>query len=81
VSPEAKTDAITQGAASLPAWAAIMSWFLGITVEKWLAVAGILFIALQAAFLVWRWRRAVRREDERIANGDPPPPTTDNAKL
>lgn len=30
-------------------------WFL--TLNEWVAVASIVYIALQAAHLVWRWRR------------------------
>lgn len=78
--PEAKHDAAVQGAASLPSVAAIVTWLLGVPVEKWVALAGLLFIGLQAAYMAWKWRRDIRRERERLRRGDPPP-TTDKGAL
>lgn len=34
----------------------------GLPLSDWLVVASIGFIILQAAFLVWKWRRAARRD-------------------
>lgn len=80
--PEAKHDAISQGAASLPSMAAIAAWLLGVPLEKWVALAGLMFILLQAAYMGWKWRRDIRREDERLRRGEPPPPSTsDKATL
>lgn len=81
MTPEQKHDAISQSAASLPSFGAIMAWLLGVPIEKWVAVAGLLFILIQAGYMVWKWRRDVRREAERIKRHDPPPVTTDNATL
>jgi len=81
VTPQAKHDAAVQGAAALPSVGAIATWVLGVPIEKWAAVAGILFIGLQALVVLWRWRRDIRRERERIRRGEPPPPTTDRANL
>lgn len=82
MTPQAKHDAAVHGAASLPSLGAIGTWLFGVPLEKWAAVAGILFIGLQCVVLLWRWRRDIRREDERLRRGDPPPPTTsDKATL
>lgn len=70
-----------QGAASLPSWGAIMIWLTGVPVEKWAAAGGLLFIVLQGAYMAWKWRRDIRREDERLRRGEPPPLTTDKAAL
>ena len=77
---EAKHDALVQGAASIPSWAVIMTWLLGVSIEKWAAVAGIVFIGLQCGYLLWKWRRDHNRESERIARNGPPP-TTDKGDL
>jgi len=82
VTPEHKHEALMQGAASLPSWGAIGIWLLGVPVEKWAAAAGICFIVVQMAYLGWKWRRDIRREDERLRRGEPPPPSTsDKATL
>ena len=39
----------------------------GLPLSDWLVVASIGFIILQAAFLVWKWRRAARRDRERTS--------------
>ncbi len=82
MTPENKhDDALTQGAASLPSLGAIGAYLLGVPVEKWAATAGLVFIVLQAVYMLWKWRRDIRREDERLRRGEPPPPTTDKAAL
>ena len=81
MTPEGKHDALTQGAASLPSLGAIGAYLLGVPVEKWAAAAGLVFIMLQAVYMLWKWRRDIRREDERLRRGDPPPATTDKAAL
>ncbi|HRI16889.1 MAG TPA: hypothetical protein PL196_00045 [Burkholderiaceae bacterium] len=81
MSPEHRHDAAIQGAASIPSLGAIATWVLGVPVEKWAALAGIGFILVQIAYLGWKWRRDIRREDERLRRGEPPPETTDKAAL
>lgn len=76
---EAKQNVI-QGASSLPSWAAIITFLLGVPIEKWAALAGLVFILVQMGYLVWKWRRDHRREIERLSRGEPPP-TTDKAAL
>lgn len=80
MTPEAKHDAAVQGAASLPSLGAIFAWLAGVPVEKWAALAGLVFIVLQAVYLLWKWRRDMRREDERLRKGEAPP-TTDKGGL
>jgi len=79
VNHEAKNELIVQGVSSTPAWAAVMTWLFGVTLEKWVAVCGLVFLVLQAAYLVWKWRRDHRREAERLRRGDPPPNTDKGA--
>ena len=79
MNPEAKHNFI-QGVASLPSWAAILTWLLGVPIEKWAALGGLVFILVQTAYLLWKWRRDHKREAERIARNEAPP-TTDKAAL
>jgi hypothetical protein len=37
----------------------------GLPLSDWLVVASIAFVALQAGYLVWKWRRDARRDQER----------------
>lgn len=52
----------------------------GLPLSDWAVVATIGFVALQALYLIWKWRRDYLREEERKANGRPVP-ITDLAKL
>ena len=52
MTPENKHDALTQGAASLPSLGAIGAYLLGVPVEKWAATAGLVFIMLQAVYML-----------------------------
>jgi len=47
---------------SVPSVGAILIWASGLTIEKGVALMGGAFIALQAAYLLWRWRREARRD-------------------
>lgn len=63
MTPEQRHDAIVQTAAATPSILAIVATkLLSLPIEKWLGLAGIGFIVLQAAYLLWRWRRDIRRE-------------------
>lgn len=44
--------------ASVTAWA----WINGLTLDKWVAIATLVYIALQAAHLLWKWYRDWRRK-------------------
>lgn len=37
----------------------------GISLPDWVAIATLVYVVLQAAHLVWRWRRAAQREESR----------------
>lgn len=54
-----------------PSVAAVTAWVAGLTVEKWLGVLGIVFLALQIVGYLWRLRRDMRREDDRRASRMP----------
>lgn len=38
------------------------AWINGMTLEKWVAVATLIYIVLQAGHLVWRWYREWRKK-------------------
>lgn len=37
----------------------------GLPLSDWLVLASLAFVLLQAAYLVWKWRRDARRDEER----------------
>lgn len=43
----------------------------GLPLSEWLVVASLIFMALQAAYLIWKWRRDYRRDLARRAMGKP----------
>lgn len=55
---------------AIPSAGAIVIWLLAIPVEKWAAFAGLVFILLQALYMLWRWRRDIIRERARVAAED-----------
>lgn len=59
---EVKEEAASQAVKAVPAVAAATTTMvIGLTLNEWLAIASIAFIALQAVYLVWKWRREVKR--------------------
>ena len=60
-----KPDTIRSIAEATPATAAIMA--AGSNLDWWLKAFGIVFLILQALYLLWRWRRDVKREAARLA--------------
>lgn len=59
--------AVIEAARATPSVAAIIATLGGLTVEKWLALAGIGFIAVQAVVMIWRHIIFLRRERDRVA--------------
>jgi len=59
---------VGQTAMAAPSVLAVVSSWDQISVQDWLAIAGIIFIAFQAAYLAWRWHRDARREADRQAD-------------
>lgn len=66
-SAERTHDAGMEAARATPSVAAIIATIGGLTVEKWLAVAGIGFIVVQAVVMIWRHVIFLRRERDRVA--------------
>lgn len=58
---------VPQSIQALPSIGAIVIFLSGKDVNWWAAVLGMIFIAVQLAYALWRWRRDIRRERERIA--------------
>lgn len=52
-----------------PAVAAVGASLAGISLQDWLAIAGLIFLGLQAAYMFWRWRRDIRRDREAQLRG------------
>lgn len=53
---------VPQTIQALPSLGAILLWLAGKDVQWWAAVSGLLFIALQVGYLIWKWRRDIRRD-------------------
>ena len=66
LSAEQKNDLATAAYHSAPGAAAASSaGAVGLPLSDLLVLASIAFVALQAAYLVWKWRRDARRDQER----------------
>lgn len=76
LSAEQKHDVATAAYQAAPgAAAAGGARVMGMPLSDWLVMVSMLFVALQAAYLVWKWRRDARRdlehqEDRRRRNPD-----------
>lgn len=57
-----KQDIAQEGVKASPA-IAVTGWALmnGMTLEKWLALATLIYIGLQAGYLLWKWYREWKR--------------------
>ncbi len=66
LSAEQKHDLATAAYQTTPgAAAAGGARMMGLPLGDWLVLASIAFVVLQAAYLVWKWRRDARRGLER----------------
>lgn len=64
---EVKEEAASQAVKAIPAFTAAASTMVfGLTINEVLAVCSIAFIGLQAAYLIWKWRREAKREAVKI---------------
>ena len=65
LSAEQKHDLVNAGYHATPgAAAAGGARMMGLPLSDWLVLASIMFVLLQAAYLVWKWRRDARRDQE-----------------
>lgn len=77
LSAEQKHDIGVAAAQVAPgAVAASSARFIGLPLSDWAIIATIFFVALQAAYLIWKWRRDYLREIERKEKGLPAPATS-----
>lgn len=58
----AASAGVKAAATAAPSLTGIAMWLSDREMSFWTGVAGIAFIALQAAYLVWKWRRDIRRD-------------------
>lgn len=82
---EQRHEAAMQALNASPSIAAILATrVLDLSVDTLLGLAGIAFIAVQGAYLLWRWRRDYKRDLQRDLQRRPPgqpPPETDRGEL
>lgn len=69
VNPLNRHDTAVQIATAAPSVLAVV-WIkiLGLSINDWLGLFGIFFLVLQAGYLLWKWRRDIKRE----RRGQPP---------
>lgn len=58
---------VPQTIQSIPSVGAIVLYLSGKDVNWWAAVLGMVFILVQLFYVVWKWRRDIRRESERTS--------------
>lgn len=76
LSAEQRQDLAVAAAQSAPgAVVSSSARIADLPLSDWAIVATIGFVALQAFYLIWKWRRDYLREIERKANGRPVPET------
>lgn len=56
---------VPQTIQSLPSIGAIALYLSGKDVNWWAAVLGMVFILVQLFYVLWKWRRDIRRENDR----------------
>lgn len=63
----AASAVVANVATAAPSLTGILLWLSEKEINFWVGVWGVFFIWLQAAYVLWKWRRDVRRD--RIAAG------------
>lgn len=69
---------VPQSVQALPSIGAILIYLSGKDVNWWAAVIGMLFIVVQLLYVLWKWRRDIRRERERVAASRAPDEVSDD---
>jgi len=59
-----KQEVFTQAAHSAPSIAMIYAWLMSISLDQWYKGAGTCFILLQTLYLLWKWRKEVKKNNE-----------------
>lgn len=54
---------VPQTIQALPSLWAILIWLSGKDVNWWAAALGVVFILLQIVYMLWKWRRDIRRDE------------------
>jgi hypothetical protein len=59
-----KAVVIHEGAKSAPpVVVAGTAWLFGLTLNDWVAIGTLLYLALQGGFLIWRWFREYKKKE------------------
>lgn len=57
-----KHDTLSSGVQAIPAVTLVGTQVFGLHLNEWAALFGIGFIVIQAAYLLWKWRREAERK-------------------
>jgi proteasome assembly chaperone (PAC2) family protein len=63
MSTNIKQEVVTQVYNATPSLAVVGAFFMSISINEWASIAGICFIGLQAAYLVWKWHKEAKKKD------------------
>lgn len=58
-----RQEVVLQAYQATPSFAVVGAFFMSISLNQWASIAGIAFIGLQAAYLVWKWVREARKKE------------------
>ena len=71
MSPEQKSDLITEAAKATPPVVITTAVTVGgLTLNEWVAVATLLYIVLQSGWLVWKWFHAIKDKKNEEQSSD-----------
>jgi hypothetical protein len=71
MSPEQKSDLITEAAKATPPVVITTAVTVGgLTLNEWVAVATLLYIVLQSGWLVWKWFHAIKDKKNEAQSSD-----------
>jgi uncharacterized membrane protein len=60
MTPEQKSDVLTEAVKAAPPIAITTAAVGGLTLNEWVALATLLYIVLQSGWLVWKWYHAIK---------------------
>ena len=55
-----KEEIMKQAWLGTPSLAAFITYMLGVPMNTWVGIASISYCALQAAYLIWKWKREAK---------------------
>jgi hypothetical protein len=57
-----KQEVLNQSVQATPSMSLLFSWVMGVSLNQYYLAAAIGFIGLQAAYLIWKWRKEIKND-------------------